>query len=70
MTLKVANARLALIQDILHAKGIFFGKTYQAVPQAAADEGPGEGDAIPVYADEPVPGLDPLPDEEEEDGEQ
>lgn len=66
MTLKVANARLALIQDILHSKGIFFGKTYQAVPPAAADEGPGEGDAVPVYADEPVPGLDPLPDEEDE----
>lgn len=58
MTLKVANARLSLIQDILHAKGIFFGKTYQAVSR------PSEGDAIPAYDDEPIPGIDP--DDEEE----
>lgn len=59
MTLKVANARLSLIQDILHAKGIFFGKTYQAIAVPADDE-----EAPSAYADEPVPGIEPDPPEE------
>lgn len=54
LTLEVANSKLALIQDVLHAKGIFFGRTYQATP--------GE-EAVPA----PVPGVDDvIPDDEPE----
>lgn len=54
ITLKVANARLSLIQDLLHARGIFFGKTYQALAVSTDDD-----EAPSAYADEPVPGIVP-----------
>jgi hypothetical protein len=58
LTLEIANARLSLIQDVLHAKGIFFGRTYQATP--------GGDEAAPEFLpdpEEPVPGLDdPVPE--------
>lgn len=62
LTLEVANSKLALIQDVLHAKGIFFGRTYQATPGEAAE--PGQ-DVVPD--NEPVPGVDDvIPDDEPE----
>ncbi len=66
ITLKVANARLSLIQDILHAKGIFFGKTYQVIAAPTDDEEAPQS----AYTDGPVPGIEPDPLEEEEDDEQ
>lgn len=61
LTLEVANSKLALIQDVLHAKGIFFGRTYQATPGEEAVPAPAPDD------DGPVPGVDDaIPDDEPE----
>lgn len=61
LTIEVANSKLALIQDVLHAKGIFFGRTYQATPGEEAVPAPAPDD------DGPVPGVDDvIPDDEPE----
>jgi len=69
LTLEVANSKLALIQDVLHAKGIFFGRTYQATPgeEAVPAPVPVADDVAPDDDDGPVPGVDDvIPDDEPE----
>ena len=68
LTLEVANSKLALIQDVLHAKGIFFGRTYQATPGEEAVPTPVPvADDVAPDDDGPVPGVDDvIPDDEPE----